>query len=558
MAKRRDGGKSSTKKTALKKRAADLASSKPGARLTPIPVEMATAIRREVRSATRQMTRTLAPQLISSLRNSDWLGPQQPVTPIVSEGASDFRTWDYPPGYNVNFQPRKYLPYTAQQLQWLADSFDLLREVIENRKNEVVKLEWDIVGRDGEDTDEVASKAIKEFLRFPDGVHPYSTWLRMVLEDMYVIDAATLYPWPKRNGDLYRLEVISGATINPLIDGTGRLPDPPDPAYQQIIRGTPYQNFTRHDGDFEVRELTREELIYFPRNLRPYTPIYGYSQVEQVVVSIAIGIKAEMAHLYYYTQGTIPDVLISVPDSWSPQNIAKFQAWFDALMRGNLQRRMGGVLFVPGGLKAEAMKDYKFSPEMWEWLARMVCACFHVSPQPYIKQVNRATAETAHVEEIQEALESEKEWVAALMNLIIARYFRRPDLQFHWKEDSETDILEAAQADNMRVRGGMKSINEVREAAGDDPTEGGDEPFVVVGNQVVLVKDIGKMSEVAVTPKPAPIMAKPGTKPGAKPGTEPAKDGNETGTDPETVGKSALNGRHYQERDGWLIPMDVL
>ena len=56
-------------------------------------------------------------------------------------------------------------------------------------------------------------------------------------EDMLVIDAATVYPRYARGGSLYSLDVIDGATIKPLIGEDGRAPEPPDPAYQQILKG---------------------------------------------------------------------------------------------------------------------------------------------------------------------------------------------------------------------------------------------------------------------------------------------------------------------------------
>ena len=58
----------------------------------------------------------------------------------------------------------------------------------------------------------------------------------MLLEDMLVIDAATLYPRYNRGGSLYALDIIDGATIKPLIGEDGRAPEPPDPAYQQILQ----------------------------------------------------------------------------------------------------------------------------------------------------------------------------------------------------------------------------------------------------------------------------------------------------------------------------------
>ena len=100
------------------------------------------------------------------------------------------------------------------------------------------------------------AKAALAFLVRPDRRHAFSAWLRMLLEDMLVIDAATLYPRFARDGALYSLDVIDGATITPLIGEDGRSPDPPDPAYQQILHGVPAADFSS------------DELLYLPRNLR--------------------------------------------------------------------------------------------------------------------------------------------------------------------------------------------------------------------------------------------------------------------------------------------------
>jgi hypothetical protein len=66
----------------------------------------------------------------------------------------------------------------------------------------------------------------------------------MLLEDMLVIDAATIYPRFSRDGSLYSLDVIDGATITPLIGEDGRSPEPPDPAHQQILHGVPAADFS--------------------------------------------------------------------------------------------------------------------------------------------------------------------------------------------------------------------------------------------------------------------------------------------------------------------------
>ncbi len=444
------------------------------------PVALRRTIRQSVRSAVRHE--------IASLRGKDWLSPQQPVETFrPRDQASDWRTWDFPPGYNVATTPRKYEPYTFAQLRWLARNLDLLREVIERRKNEIARLPWDIIARRGVSTDENEIAAVREALRYPDGETPFTAWQNALLEDLLVIDAPAVYPWPAMSGKVMRFMVIDGATINILIDEYGRIPDPPDPAYQQIIQGMPYEFFAR------------DELIYMPRNVPTGTP-YGFSPVEQLVTSIAIALKLETRQLYYYTEGTVPDALVGVPESWTSKQLAEFQTYWDTLMRGNLHLRSGGVRFVPGGMKEVAFKDYKFDIEQWEWLARMICAAFHVNPQPYVRSNNRATAETAQAQQVQEGLEPAKIWWKALMDLLIERYLRKPNLEWAWKDIRDTDVVEQANADASDIKSGIKAPNEVRAARGMDPYKGfGDEPIVVTGSGPALLRSVYESSQ-AVAP----------------------------------------------------------
>ena len=95
----------------------------------------------------------------------------------------------------------------------------------------------------------------------------------MLLEDMLVIDAATLYPRYTRGGSLYSLDIIDGATIKPLIGEDGRSPEPPDPAYQQILHGV------------SAADFSADELLYLPRNVRAHR-LYGMSPVEQIALTV--------------------------------------------------------------------------------------------------------------------------------------------------------------------------------------------------------------------------------------------------------------------------------
>ncbi len=60
------------------------------------------------------------------------------------------------------------------------------------------------------------------------------------LEDVLVLDAAAFEVRKTRGGTITALDIIDGSTIKVLIDDTGRMPQPPAPAYEQVIHGRPW------------------------------------------------------------------------------------------------------------------------------------------------------------------------------------------------------------------------------------------------------------------------------------------------------------------------------
>src|ERR1700757_3333716 len=82
----------------------------------------------------------------SATQAEDWFGPLTPNTPLAPPEVAG-RQWDYPAGYNLSTLSRPYEPVTFSTLRNLADGYDLLRVVIETRKDQVSRLPWNIVAR---------------------------------------------------------------------------------------------------------------------------------------------------------------------------------------------------------------------------------------------------------------------------------------------------------------------------------------------------------------------------------------------------------------------------
>jgi phage portal protein BeeE len=176
----------------------------------------------------------------------------------------------------------------------------------------------------------------------------------------------TLHRRKTRGGQLIALDQIDGATMRRVLDDWGRTPeDPKDTAYQQILKGMPALNYRKSD-----------EILYRPRNLRIHK-IYGYSQVEQIMMTINIGLRRQVFQLNFFTEGNMPPALIGVPEQWTPDQIRTFQEWFDNILAGNLAERRR-ARFVPSAVGKTYIptQETELFGKAEEWLARVCCFAF--------------------------------------------------------------------------------------------------------------------------------------------------------------------------------------
>lgn len=431
----------------------------------------------------------------------DWFGPGDPLTPLAQAQAQG-RQWDFPVRQNIVVNPRLQEGLAFSQLRTVADSCDILRLAIETRKDQLVKLDWHIVPIDAEKEPDDRCDALRQFLRKPDGIHRWETWVRMLLEDLFVLDAPSVYVRPTLGGKPFALELIDGATIRPVIDENGRQPvGPTEIAFQQILHG------------LTACEYTNTEMIYTPRNPRT-NKLYGFGPVEQVIMTVNIALRRALHQLQWYTEGNIPEALIGVPEEWNPDQIRQFQDYWDSILEGQTGSRRHAK-FVPGAFKMQETKAAALTDKFDEWLARIVCFAFSLSPQPFVAMMNRATAETAHQSALEEGLMPIMQWVKSLHDEVIQERFGFYDLQFEWKID---EVLKPDEKDviiDRKLRSGRLTLNEARALDGMPPVEGGEKPMIYIGAGAVL------LSTVINPPAPAPVQP-----PGAPPGKqkEPGKE----------------------------------
>lgn len=375
--------------------------------------------------------------MITGVGPEAWFGPGQPLAPAAQD-RTEGRAFDFPVATNLRLRPRNTELNPFSQMRALADGYDLLRIVLETRKDQIKSFDWEVVPSD-EDADEKQYaeqiKAVSTFLEMPDGEHAWDDWLSIFVEDLLVIDAVAVYPLLNRGGKVMALELLDAATITRKIDERGRTPRPPDPAYQQILHGIP------------ANDLTSDQLVYLMRNPRS-DRLYGFSPVEQIIMTVNIALRRQMSQLEFYTTGNVPEAIAQVPDNWTPKQIADFQLMWDALNEGNTAQRRK-MRFVPKLDGIVFPKDAVLKDEYDEWLARIVCFAFSIPPTSFVRQQNRATAEQAADSAKEEGLRPLMSWIERKMNFLIAKHLGFPEVCFKWKMENVIDPLKQAQVDKI-------------------------------------------------------------------------------------------------------------
>jgi flagellum-specific peptidoglycan hydrolase FlgJ len=108
----------------------------------------------------------------------------------------------------------------------------------------------------------------------------------------------------------------------------------------------------------------------------------------------------------------------------------------------------------------------------------VVCFAFSISPTAFVKQVNRATAQTSQDTADAEGLAPLMRWVKDCIDRLLGEDFAAPDLEFAWVAEAAQDPLQQAQIDQIYVAAGIKTIDEVRASLGLAAVPGGAAPVV--------------------------------------------------------------------------------
>jgi len=103
-----------------------------------------------------------------------------------------------------------------------------------------------------------------------------------------------------------------------------------------------------------------------------------------------------------------------------------------------------------------------------EFLARIICFAFSISPQPFVSMMNRATADTAHDAAVEEGLLPVLNYFRRLFRILFDR-LGWTEIEMVPVDDREIDPKTASEIDVADVQAGIRTIDEVRAARGLTP-----------------------------------------------------------------------------------------
>lgn len=426
---------------------------------------------------------------------ADWFGPLAPMPPVAPPEVAG-RSWDFPTGFNLSTQPRANEPIASATLRELADSYDPLRLVIDRRKDQLGRLPWTIrVKHEGRGKRPAAAalapalramlRDISEFFREPAYKISFRQFVRILAEDHFIIDAPACFCRRSCSGELLRLQPVDDALIKRNIDTWGNTPEPFPATWPCIWNG---QTVTQENyrslgfelvngwlfppaysltlkGGMPAVNYTVRDLIYRPANLTSHSP-YGRSPVEHVVTTVNTAVRRAASQLDYFREGNQPEAIYSLPATWTPDQVQRFQDYWDSILSGNLgaRRRMK---FMAGDGRYVPIKEPPLKSDFDEWLVRIICVAFSYPPNAFMNLSNKSTAE--HHERVaeEEGLQTTKLFFSDLLNDIITEEFS-DEVEFAWVEEDEIDQVKQAEILTKYAESGILTINQARERIGEE------------------------------------------------------------------------------------------
>ena len=308
--------------------------------------------------------------------------------------------------------------------------------------------------------------------------YTFSQWLNLAVWSNLVYDGIVITPSYTLGGDLHSLSLIDTSHIKILLDNQGFLPQPPAPAYQQILYGFPRSEFQAEDIDNFgniPNGYRSDQLSYYIQRPRLHTP-YGFSTVEECINIATLYQQRQEWMQAEWSHGVTPKGVIKTTgtEGWTPEQFAYFQQATNDQWSGQTQRRQQVMVLRPG-MEWEQLKDFAelYSTNFEEWCVLQIGAKFGV-PQQQLGIPQHSFARSGAQNQTSMDL-ADRYAIDALVNHLIncindltRRYMGTgPEITITATSGNSDDSdYQRAQADASDVNNAIRTTNEIRAERG--------------------------------------------------------------------------------------------
>lgn len=430
-------------------------------------------------------------------------GPGFPLTPdaldpLRADGRSDPRRFQYQVTTNIQIgqfgAPWELLRTIASQVDVVSRCIELVQDAVAGmswswgfsrqiinqirvENNEPNSAKATMLARD-KYGDELAN--VQKFWERPDERMGYSfiQWITLAVWAHLVFDGIVVSPQYNLKGDLHSLSILDTSSIKILLDNSGFLPEPPAPAYQQVLWGFPRSEFQAEpprDGKVPTK-FKRDQLSYFIRRPRLHTP-YGFSSVEECINYATLYQQRQEWMHAEWSHGVTPKLVIETEgtETWSPEQMMYYQNALNDQWSGQTQRRQQLMMLRPG-MKPTQLREMAelYNSEYDQWLVMQIGAKFGV-PQMQLgipmvlHNLGSGSQNTASMDLADKfALDALVNFLVDCINSLARRYLGvGQEITIVAANGNSNDAdFASAQADASDVNNGIRTRNEVRAERG--------------------------------------------------------------------------------------------
>lgn len=515
-------------------------------------------------------------------RDHDNFGPGSPLRPAALDpvrtdsGRPEPRGSEYDVSWNLRLNGDRLIPW--QTLRDAADNVDIIRGAIQIRKKHVRGLKWgwtvsadaiqaayqadprrgqDDIAAELRDKYGPAIKRLTEFWSNPWRGHlrGLGAWLNMLQEEVIVLDALSIYPQRTIGGDVHSFRILDGSTIKPLLDHQGHTPQPPYPAYQQLLYGFPRGEFVATpamddegrvlldaDGHMQVdNPYPADQLFYWRESPRTFTP-FGQSDVERALIASRLYLKRQGWMFAEYDDGSTP-VTWLVPEGVDAEHLDYRQRrkWEDSLndeMSGHTRARHR-IKVTPPGFRPEypPMVDERYKPEYDLHLIKLVAMQMGVTIAEYGMTEAKGLGSSGYhegQEDVQDRVgrRPDTEMIQEIIEALSREYLDAPrELEFAFTGLESEDEAAADDVADNRIRSGRMTLNEDRRRLGQPlfAFPEADMPMIVTQRGVVFLEQSSLQAPPGELVEPIQAPRRTDQDGDGIPDSEQDSEGNETG-----------------------------